>query len=264
VLDDGRAAQKCVRWLEDWVTHNPPLPRLELDERARIRMRLVQFAWMDALLGAKAGAWGFASELETLRHEILPSHAWLTWRHRSFGSSANNHLIGELAGLIVATVRWPALAQWGAPLEELQALWEREVLLQFAPDGGNREQALNYHLFSWSSAGRRRPALLHGGRPISRDTAWRIFDAGEYFTKLKAGPEGWDYGDSDDGFATPLVVEESCRVQEWLQWLISRPHSPGLDYWSGATPDEFKSKAGGKHGAPTFSASPRKWIPVAV
>ena len=49
----------------------------------------------------------------------------------------------------MATARWPELAKCGASLEELRRLWEHEVLAQVAEDGGNKEQALNYQLFSW-------------------------------------------------------------------------------------------------------------------
>src|SRR6185295_18922837 len=104
--------------------------------------------WIDALLSRNGSSFRVpSSELEqslltpaatlegrlvALRNAILPSHVWYAWRHRSFGSSANNHLLGELSGLIVATVRWPALGKMGASLDHLQVRWEREVFAQFA------------------------------------------------------------------------------------------------------------------------------------
>ena len=35
------------------------------------------------------------------------------------------------------------------PAQRVWKLLEREILHQFAADGGNKEQALHYHLFAW-------------------------------------------------------------------------------------------------------------------
>src|SRR5213594_3991200 len=152
VLGDKRAEAKCVEWLEDWVKHNPPYVGWNWTSALEAGLRLIQFTWIDALLGAPSSSSArtedtnapsrssaLQSRLEALRRAILPPHVWFAWRHQSFGSSANNHLLGELAGCIVATVRWPELAQYGAPLAELQPRWSQEVLAQFAHDGGNKE-----------------------------------------------------------------------------------------------------------------------------
>lgn len=62
-------------------------------------------------------------------------------------SSANNHLIGEAAGVLVAASTWPLWPQmrtWG---ERCQQILEEECHKQNAPDGGNREQAFSYQTF---------------------------------------------------------------------------------------------------------------------
>lgn len=255
VLGDRRAGEKCVEWLEDWVKHNPPYRGWNWTSALEVGMRLVQFAWIDALIGApNSGSaqsaalnepnWNPAlrSPFEALRLKILLPHVWFAWRHKSFGSSANNHLIGELAGLILATVRWPALAQWGAPLDELQARWEREVLAQFAEDGGNREQALNYHLFSWEFCWQAWMALRAAGKKTSRSVLERLFCAANFFVKIQVDEELSDYGDSDAAFVTPLIGNSSTVPLEWREWLISRSTSPVIDYWLGSARNEFKAE----------------------
>ncbi|HMJ91844.1 MAG TPA: heparinase II/III family protein, partial [Candidatus Acidoferrum sp.] len=152
----------------------------------------------------------------------------------SFGSSANNHLIGELAGLIVATARWPALLQWGASLDGLHPLWEREVLAQFAEDGGNKEQALNYHLFSFEFCLYARQALLTSGRKVSDDANTRLDAAMRFFNDVQVDREPWDYGDSDNAFVTPLFAGPHF-VREWLYWM-AKLNSPALNYWLDAPP----------------------------
>ncbi len=62
-------------------------------------------------------------------------------------SSANNHLIGEAAGVYVAASTWPLwpqMAEWG---ERCRLVLEEECHKQNAPDGGNREQAFAYQTF---------------------------------------------------------------------------------------------------------------------
>ena len=239
VLEDERAAQKCVRWLEDWVMRNPPYRGWNWTSALESGLRLIQFTWIDALLAERAEKWGFDAELETLRQEILPAHAWFTWRHQSFGSSANNHLIGELAGLIVATARWPALAQWGASLDVLQAQWEGEVLAQFHEDGGNKEQALNYQWFSWELCWQAQAALRAAGRTTAPAVEERLRRAAAFFVDVQMD-DAWDYGDSDSAFVSPMFLNEARVAQEWRRWLRSPAEEPALDYWWGAARRDFK------------------------
>lgn len=236
VLGDERAGRKCVAWLQDWVKHNPPYRGWNWTSALEAGMRLIQFTWIDALLQAQAGKCSYAGELETLRYKILPAHAWFAWRHQSFGSSANNHLLGELAGLILATTRWPELTRWGAPLEELQARWEREVLAQFAEDGGNREQALNYQLFSFEFCWQARAALIVAGRKISPLVEQRLCLASIFFVEVQVKREPWDYGDSDNAFVTPFFASEKTATREWHDWMSSSTASAVLQYWLGEPP----------------------------
>jgi hypothetical protein len=219
ILGDARAASKCVHWLEHWVQNNPPYRAWNWTSALEAGMRLIQFTWIDALLRASASNSEHDAQLEQLRYDILPAHAWFTWRHKSIGSSANNHLLGELTGLILATVRWPALAAWGASLEELHELWEAEVSAQFAQDGGNKEQALHYHLFSFELCWHARAALLAAGRGISPGVEDRLGFAAYFFTQVQIQSEPWDYGDSDDAFVLPLASELQENTREWCRWL---------------------------------------------
>jgi hypothetical protein len=250
VLGEERAAVKCVEWLEDWVKRNPPYRGWNWTSALEVGMRLVQFAWIDALLtGAAVSGSGFrvsslaggegagnpqlVERLERLRRAILLPHVWYAWRHKSFGSSANNHLIGELAGLILATVRWPALAQWGAPLDELQSRWEQEVLAQFAEDGGNKEQALNYHLFSWEFSWQARMALAGSGRSVGPEIDERLSRATQFYVDVQVPSDPWDYGDSDNGFVVPFFADDQEVVAEWHEWFREPREDQALEYWMG-------------------------------
>ncbi len=235
LLDDEKAGEKCVLWLEDWVKHNQPFRGWNWTSALEAGLRLINFAWMDALLAPNAERWAFDAELDRLRHEILPPHAWFTWRHKSFGSSANNHLIGELAGLIVATARWPALAPWAAPLDELQRRWEHEVLAQFHEDGGNKEQALNYHLFSWELCWHARAALVATGRVIAPAVEERLRRAAQFYVDVQVPSDPWDYGDSDNAFVLPVTRDCYGMIETWHSWLAGKS-TPELAFWLGNPP----------------------------
>jgi len=231
VLDHAQAARKCVAWLQDWVAHNPPYHGWNWTSALEAGLRLVQFTWIDALLGPQAEARGLKQSLDKLRREILSAHVWFAWRYQSFGSSANNHLLGELAGLVLATVRWPRLARYGAPIEELQRRWEREVLAQFAEDGGNREQALNYQLFSWEFCWQVRLALRAAGQNIAPEVEQRLIRAARFFWEVQVRREPWDYGDSDNAYTTPFFASEQTALLEWRDWFRRSKAESVPAYW---------------------------------
>lgn len=253
VLGDRRAAEKCVEWLEDWVKHNPPYRGWNWTSALEVGLRLIQFAWMDSLLGAPNSSsaraegtnspnWNSAlqARLVKLRSAILPPHVWYAWRHKSFGSSANNHLLGELVGCIVATARWPELAKCGALLNELQRRWEHEVLAQFAEDGGNKEQALNYQLFSWEFCWQARMALAGVGRKISPEVDERLRRAAQFFVDVQVPSDPWDYGDSDSAFVTPLFTDDTKVVEEWHEWFRTPNAEQALEFWMGRARRDLK------------------------
>jgi hypothetical protein len=241
VLGTRPAREKCIDWLEDWVKHNPPYRGWNWTSALEVGIRLIQFTWLDAILMSPA-RWddddrvigSIGSRLRRLREALLPAHVRFAWRYRSFGSSANNHLLGELAGCIVATVRWPQLSRAGATLEQLQACWEREVLKQFAPDGGNREQALNYHLFSFELCWQALKALTAAGRKIAPPVHERLGRAAGFYQAVQVPSDPWDYGDSDSAYVTPFFLENP--VQEWHQWMGAQGHGTGVQYWLGDPP----------------------------
>ena len=74
-------------------------------------------------------------------------HVHFVMGHLSRHSSANNHLIGELAGAYVAAATWPCWPE----MEQWQRRARRELCeqaeLQTHADGVNREQAVSYQQF---------------------------------------------------------------------------------------------------------------------
>lgn len=247
VLPHREAGEKCLEWLEDWCRQNPPYHGWNWTSALEAGIRLIQFAWIDALLSASPDGSAWAERLAGLRRAILPAHVAFAWRHRSFGSSANNHLLGELTGLVMARARWPEVQRWLPSVPRLGETWASEVLRQFAPDGGNREQALNYQLFSLEFAWQGRLAVGELGLRADQ-VLIRCGEAARFFHEVQSPHDPWDYGDSDSAFVTPWYLDERHAVAEWHHWVGWSPQPTGLLYWLGDPPPVGRPPSGS--GAP--------------
>jgi hypothetical protein len=229
-LGDASACAAAAQGLDDWLTRNPPFRGWNWTSALESGMRLVQFCWIHELLGA-------SDATTRLADRIVPPHVYFTRRYRSFGSSANNHLLGELAGLMAALARWPrAVRGAGATLAEMAGEWEREVLAQFAPDGGNREQALHYQLYAWELTWHARCALKSAGISVSEEVDDRLGKAAAFYVAARGGidaSEAWPYGDSDDGFVTPLFLDHDRASDEWRSWMAGN-EAVAMAFWLGA------------------------------
>jgi hypothetical protein len=237
VLDDARLAQ---RWLLDWCEKNPRGMGINWCSTLEAGLRLVNFCWIDALVRGCDD-----SELTTvqsqLAQQVVPSHAWWAWRYRSFGSSANDHLIGELAGLVLAARRWPSLARVTCSGDHAWELMSSEVLRQFAEDGGNREQALHYHHFALELGWQAQRVMVGARRP----SAERLGEAARFFCDLVHEREPWHFGDSDDAHVTPLTFRRCTALAEWRAWLLGQEQGAALRFWLGEPPPQvFPVRAG--------------------
>ena len=88
---------------------------------------------------------------------------------RSRGSSANNHVIAEAAGLLVAALAFDWFAEssrWG---EEAARVLEQELAENTFPSGVNREMAFEYHGFVAELAMVAAAEADWAGRPLSTD-----------------------------------------------------------------------------------------------
>jgi hypothetical protein len=240
LLDQPENAYAALRLLEHWVHANPPFRGWNWTSALESGMRLIQFTWIEALVHRFAG-------MHHLVAKILPVHCYFTWRYRSFGSSANNHLLGELAGLAVSMARWPALSRWSTDPASLHRLFEREILAQFSPDGGNKEQALNYQLFSWEFCWHARAAFQSLNLPFSQGVEDRLGAAADFFTTVQNRGERWDYGDSDDATVLPLYQSHAGATTEWLNWLESKPGGESIRFWIGKPPEKRSPSSSDQH-----------------
>ena len=107
-------------------------------------VRLINWVWALDLIRESGVITG------TLRTRLLESvalHVWEISRNYSRGSSANNHLIGEAAGVWVAANCFDGLVDAERYRNEAEAILHDEIFGQTFEDGGGREQAFGYQVF---------------------------------------------------------------------------------------------------------------------
>jgi hypothetical protein len=140
-----------------------------------------------------------------LLERLVVQHVQFVAGNYSGFSSANNHLLGEAAGVFVASLRFGHLEAVKRRREAARRILEREVLLQHHGDGVNKEQAIHYQLFAFYFL------LLAGllGRQNGADFPgeyWEALEKSAGFIAALVDREGDlpQIGDSDDGRAVVL------------------------------------------------------------
>lgn len=148
---DTRYLSRLRSLLASWLDDCPyPLgPNWSSPVEHGIRLIVWSLVWQ--LVGGFDGKLFEGPDGERLRSRWLDSihqHMRFALDNESLHSSANNHLIGEAAGLFVASHTWD---RWDASRRmraHAKQVLEREILRQFAADGVNLEQATCYHKFA--------------------------------------------------------------------------------------------------------------------
>lgn len=149
-------------------------------------------------------------------------HSWLTsvYRHMAFihghfsrHSSANNHLLGEAAGLFVATTTWPYWPRCSAWNRNARRILEEQAALQVSEDGVDREQSTFYQNFVLEFLQVAGVAGRIAGNDFSPDFWQRLEHMYEFCAALlDVGGRMPAIGDSDDALVLPLDPTRSPEV----------------------------------------------------
>jgi len=194
-LSDDRAARLCRTHLEGWIRAHPPGRGVLWRSGIELAIRLLVFVLVLELITSDSEA---DPALESLVSRAVADHAdWIS-RFPSRYSSANNHRVAELAGLLIAASAYPQVAnagevdRWWAELEEI-------VLLQFHGDGVPAEQATMYGflVLEWLSI----CVHLGGqqGRELATPTRERIGSAARFLAAVTdVDGNAVRFGDDDD------------------------------------------------------------------
>jgi hypothetical protein len=145
---EPRFADAARCFLSSWLEQCPYPRGPNWTSSLELGIRLVNWACAWHLLGGDASAVFAAENGQALRQRWLRAiyqHCHFISGNRSRHSSANNHLIGELMGLFVASVTWPLWPESARWRESARSELEAEAKNQIGADGVDREQAFWYH-----------------------------------------------------------------------------------------------------------------------
>ncbi len=208
---DSRYSSAAFEQLESWIDQNPPGHGIAWRGAFEAGIRAISIAV--ALQGLRD-----APELTVERYRrivrLLADSAWRCWKDRSRFSSANNHLIGEMAGLAVVAIMFPELksaCDWEKrAVQTLSVEADRQIL----SDGSGAEQAVGYQIFTvellqlvaalLAQRDGRAPQPI--AEAIARSSAFLAAVVGE-------GDPDPRYGDDDGGFALRLGPESVRTVR---------------------------------------------------
>ena len=197
------------RHLQSWFTSCPYRMGPNWSSALEAAIRLINWSAAWHLLGGASSPLFEDDAGARFRCQWLDSvfqHSSFIRRNLSLYSSANNHLLGEAAGLYIAAITWPCWPHADAWAADAKSILEREALLQNAPDGVNREQATYYQQFVLDLL---LLALLAGranGQRFSGVFESRIETMLEYLASIMdAGGNIPLFGDADDGLVVGLA-----------------------------------------------------------
>jgi len=209
ISGDERYAEAVARQLRSWWRENPFLSGVHWTSGIEVGIRLISWVWIRRLLDG----WGGVADLferNDLAAQQVQWHQQYLAAFRSTGSSANNHVIAEAAGQLVASCAcpwFPESTRWRTAAADLL---EDELVANTFPTGLNRELASEYHCFVTELALVAGVEAQAAGHPL-RDATWallaRSLDAAAAVVDERvAGPR---QGDGDDGRALLLGPPES-------------------------------------------------------
>jgi Heparinase II/III-like protein/Heparinase II/III N-terminus len=260
LTQDERYADAAASQLRSWWAANPFLTGVNWTSGIEVGIRLISWTWIRRLLDD----WPKVGDLFEHNDDAIRQIAW----HQEFlaafssrGSSANNHVIAEAAGWLVAACAFPwyrRSAQWR---RKARALVEHELAANTFNDGLNRELATDYHRFVFELG---LLAAVEGdanGYPLSEAT-WaqlgRMLDAGAAI--LDAAGQPPRQGDGDEGRV--LVVDSPDR-DPWATVLGSGVALLGAPDWSlsfaGGVEAHLVAALGRPHQVPRTPDRPRRF-----
>lgn len=145
---DQRYLDACATLLNSWFEQCPFPLGVHWSSALESAVRLLNWSVGWHLLGGVDAPLFGGDEGLALRRRWLDQvylHQRFICGHLSRNSSANNHLLGELMGLFVASLTWPCWRESPGWLSMSQQAFEAEALRQNWEDGVNKEQGIYYH-----------------------------------------------------------------------------------------------------------------------
>lgn len=233
ITGDDRYADRVREHLTSWWTANPFLSGVHWASGIEVGIRLLSWTWMRALLADWPGVQALFDDNELFVGQLFHHLTYLRSLH-SRGSSANNHLLAELAGCAAACIAFPWFAESRAWEDWATAALATEAERQTHADGFNREQASEYHLFAFELLAAPALAMRLARRPVPRrldDVMRRMSDA--LAASLDSAGRAPRFGDGDEGRGLLLDDPGTSAVDVMLD--VGRSLFGAAPWWRPST-----------------------------
>jgi hypothetical protein len=205
---ERRAAVRAAGVIRSWIEQCPPDRGIHWLVPLELAIRLITWSYAARLLAGSEALQVLAPELGRSVH-VQAEHVL---SHLSRHSSANNHLIGQAAGLFHAGVAFAGLRRapvWRETGREI--LWD-EILRQTTKDGVSRESSTHYHEFVLELALLVWLVLRAGGDEPPPPARARLVAMLDFVAEMETFPGGApEIGDSDNQSTLPFGAEASPR-----------------------------------------------------
>jgi hypothetical protein len=146
VTHDPRYAERVASQLRSWWWENPFLSGINWASGIEIGIRLISLAWIRRLLDDWPGITGLFERNELAAQQIYWHQQYLA-AFQSRGSSADNRVIAEAAGQLVASCAFPWFPESERWRRKSASLLEHQLIRNTFPSGIGRELAADYQCF---------------------------------------------------------------------------------------------------------------------
>lgn len=204
-------AEAVVTQIIDWIDQNPYGYGMNWRSPLELSVRMINWVWAIDLI-RDAGVLT-PTDSERIYH-CAYLHCHDVTRKYSQGTSANNHLVGEAAGVFIASCFFDFPRVW---VDESQMILAREIGTQIYADGCTREHAFGYQFFVLQFYYFSASIAKRYGTPFGAS----YFDAMRKMIRfqLLLGMDGAVplVGDADDGYVLDLGnMDDRVAIVAWI------------------------------------------------
>ena len=244
---EEKYAARVAEHLRSWWEENPFLSGVHWTSGIELGVRLISMAWIRRLLDDWPGV-ADLFERDGLALRQIHWHQQYLAAFGSRGSSANNHVIAEAAGQLVASCAFPWFPDSERWRRKSTRLLERELIRNTFPSGIGRELASDYQCFVAELGFLAAVEAEASGHPLS-PMVWKrlcaMADSAAALVDERLRPPR--QGDSDEGRALLLDAPAANRWPSLLA--LADALVGGLDWWPRPPADAGSSIIGALAGA---------------
>ena len=244
---DDAYARRVDEQLRSWWRQNPFLAGVHWTSGIEIGIRLISLAWIRRLLDEWAGVASLFED-DGLAVRQIHWHQQYLAAFRSRGSSANNHVIAEAAGQLVASCAFPWFPESARWRRKSARLLEVELERNTFSSGIGREQASDYQCFVTELGLLAALEAQASGHPLGEPT-WRrlcaMTDSAAALADERLRPPR--QGDDDEGRA--LLLDAPAQPRWPLLLSLGEAIFGRLGWWPATQPSASGSIVGAMIGA---------------